>query len=83
MTNSGLLRHIHHATNGGGQLLICIGGRGYYQEAGNEPVEMTEGTVINIPANVKHWHGTTPDSWFAHLAIKSQARTQAPNGLNP
>ena len=62
--------HIHHAKNGGGQMLICIGGRGYYQEWGKEAVEMTPGTVINIPAEVKHWHGAAPDSWFSHLAIE-------------
>ena len=48
--------HIHHAKNGGGQMLICIGGRGYYQEWGKEAVEMVPGSVINIPAEVKHWH---------------------------
>lgn len=48
--------HIHHAKSGGGQILICVGGRGWYQEWGKDPIEMTPGTVINIPANVKHWH---------------------------
>lgn len=62
--------HIHHASKGGGQMLICVGGRGYYQEWSKEPVEMTPGTVINIPANVKHWHGAADDSWFSHLAIE-------------
>jgi 4-carboxymuconolactone decarboxylase len=62
--------HIHHAEKGGGQMLICVGGRGYYQEWGKEAVEMTPGTVINIPAEVKHWHGAAPDSWFSHLAIE-------------
>ncbi|MDO4990397.1 MAG: carboxymuconolactone decarboxylase family protein [Eubacteriales bacterium] len=62
--------HVHHATKGGGQMLICVGGRGWYQEWGKEPVEMTPGTVVNIPANVKHWHGAAADSWFSHLAIE-------------
>ena len=62
--------HIHHAKSGGGQMLICIGGRGYYQEWGREAVELTPGTVINIPAGVKHWHGAAPDSWFSHLAAE-------------
>ncbi len=62
--------HIHHAGSAGGQMLICVGGRGYYQEWGKEPVEMTPGKVINIPANVKHWHGAAPDSWFSHLALE-------------
>lgn len=61
--------HIHHASKGGGQMLICVGGRGFYQEYGQSAVEMTPGTVINIPANVKHWHGAAADSWFAHLAF--------------
>lgn len=62
--------HIHHAKSGGGQMLICVGGRGYYQEFGKEAVEMTPGSVINIPAGVKHWHGAAPDSWFSHLAVE-------------
>ena len=62
--------HIHHAACGGGQMLICVGGRGWYQEWGKEPVELTPGTVINIPAGVKHWHGAAADSWFSHLALE-------------
>ena len=62
--------HIHKAKANGGQMLIAIGGRGYYQEWGKEPIEMKPGDVINIPANVKHWHGAAPDSWFSHLAIE-------------
>lgn len=62
--------HIHHAQKNGGQMLVCVGGRGYYQEWGKEAVPMTPGTVINIPPNVKHWHGAAPDSWFSHLAIE-------------
>ncbi|MDE7361147.1 MAG: carboxymuconolactone decarboxylase family protein [Oscillospiraceae bacterium] len=62
--------HIHHAKSGGGQMLICVGGRGYYQEWGKEAVELTPGSVINIPAEVKHWHGAAPDSWFSHLAVE-------------
>ena len=62
--------HVHHASSGGGQMLICVGGRGWYQEWGKAPVEMTPGTVVNIPANVKHWHGAAADSWFSHLAIE-------------
>ncbi len=62
--------HIHHAQKGGGQILICVGGRGYYQEWGKEAVEMKPGDCINIPPEVKHWHGAAPDSWFSHLAIE-------------
>ena len=62
--------HIHHATSGGGQMLICVGGRGYYQEWGKETRELHPGDIVNIPANVKHWHGAAPDSWFSHLAVE-------------
>ena len=66
--------HIHHAEKGGGQLLICVGGHGWYQEWGKPAVEMTPGTVVNIPANVKHWHGAAADSWFSHLAIEVEGK---------
>ncbi len=62
--------HIHRAKSGGGQMLICVGGRGYYQEWGKDAIEMNPGDVVNIPANVKHWHGAAPDSWFSHLAVE-------------
>ena len=62
-------RHIHHAKSGGGQLIVCVGGLGWYQEEGKQAVAMTPGTIITIPANVKHWHGAAKDSWFSHLAI--------------
>ena len=62
--------HIHHAQNGGGQILICIAGRGFYQEWGEAVRELQPGDVVNIPAGVKHWHGAAPDSWFSHLAIE-------------
>lgn len=62
--------HIHHADEGGGQILICVAGRGYYREWGKEVQVMVPGDVINIPAGVKHWHGAAPDSWFSHLAIE-------------
>ncbi len=61
--------HIHKATTGGGQMLVGVAGRGWYQEEGKPAVEILPGTVINIPANVKHWHGAAKDSWFAHLAF--------------
>jgi 4-carboxymuconolactone decarboxylase len=61
--------HVHHADNGGGQILICVGGRGWYQEWGKEAVEMKPGDCINIPVNVKHWHGAAKDSWFSHLSV--------------
>lgn len=62
--------HIHEAEGGGGQILICVAGRGYYQEWGQEPVELHPGDVVNIAPGVKHWHGAAPDSWFSHLAVE-------------
>ena len=62
--------HIHHADKGGGQILICTAGEGWYQEEGKEPQELKEGTVIVIPANVKHWHGAKKDSWFSHVSLE-------------
>lgn len=75
--------HIHHATSGGGQILICVGGRGYYQEWGKDAVEMTPGTVINIPAGVKHWHGAAPDSWFSHIAVEVSGENTSNEWLEP
>ena len=62
--------HIHKAASGGGQMLVGIAGRGWYQEEGKPAVEILPGTVIHIPANVKHWHGAAADSWFSHLAFE-------------
>lgn len=62
--------HIHHAKTGGGQLLICTAGEGWYQEEGKDAVELKEGTVITIPPEVKHWHGAKKDSWFSHIAVE-------------
>ena len=62
--------HIHRAKSGGGQLLICTAGEGWYQEEGKDAVSLLPGTVITIPANVKHWHGAKKDSWFSHLAVE-------------
>ena len=62
--------HIHRADKGGGQMLICVGGRGFYQAWGEAPVELKPGDCVNIPEGVKHWHGAAPDSWFSHLAVE-------------
>ena len=62
--------HIHHAEKGGGQILIVVAGRGWYQEYGKPARELKPGDVVNIPANVKHWHGAAKDSWFQHLAVE-------------
>lgn len=76
--------HIHHAKSGGGQLLICTAGEGWYQEEGKEPVSLTPGKVIVIPAEVKHWHGAKKDSWFSHIATEMpQAKNVQTSGVNP
>lgn len=62
--------HIYHASKGGGQILICTAGEGWYQEAGKEAVSLTPGKVIVIPPEVKHWHGAKKDSWFSHIAME-------------
>lgn len=62
--------HIHHAESGGGQILICVGGRGCYQEWGKEPQALNPGDAVHIPAGIKHWHGAAKDSWFSHLAVE-------------
>lgn len=62
--------HIHHAQSGGGQILLVTAGKGWYQEWGQPAKELRPGDVVNIPANVKHWHGAAADSWFAHLAVE-------------
>lgn len=62
--------HIHHAKSGGGQILICTAGEGWYQEEGRDAVPLTPGTVITIPPEVKHWHGAQKDSWFSHIAVE-------------
>ena len=63
--------HIHHK---GGQILLVTDGRGFYQEWGKAPQELHPGDVVNIPPEVKHWHGAAPDSWFAHIAIEVPAQ---------
>lgn len=75
--------HIHHASKGGGQMLICVGGRGWYQEWGKEAVEMTPGTIIEIPEGAKHWHGAASDSWFSHLAFEIPAENASNEWLEP
>lgn len=62
--------HIHHASKGGGQILICIAGNGWYQEEGKDAISLSPGDVITIPANIKHWHGAKKDSWFSHIAVE-------------
>ena len=62
--------HIHHK---GGQILLCTDGEGWYQEEGKQAIKLTPGSVVYIPAEVKHWHGASKDAWFTHLAIEIPA----------
>ncbi len=75
--------HVHHSTAGGGQMLVGVGGRGWYQEEGKDAVEILPGTVIHIPANVKHWHGAAADSWFSHLAFEIPGENCSNEWLEP
>ena len=75
--------HIHHADKGGGQILICVGGHGYYQEWGKDAVEMKPGDCVNIPVGVKHWHGAAADSWFSHLAVEVPGENASNEWLEP
>lgn len=75
--------HIHHSKSGGGQLLIVVYGIGWYQEEGKAPRELHEGDVVNIPPNVKHWHGASKDSWFQHLAIEIKGEETSTEWCEP
>ena len=75
--------HIHRASSGGGQMLVGVAGRGWYQEEGKPAQEILPGTVIHIPANVKHWHGAASDSWFAHLAFEIPGEDSSNEWLEP
>lgn len=72
--------HIHHK---GGQILICVGGEGWYQEWGKPAQKLHPGDVVNIPAEVKHWHGAAADSWFQHIAIAVPAEGASNEWLEP
>ena len=75
--------HVHHADKGGGQILVCVAGRGYYQEWGKPAQELHPGDVVNIPVGVKHWHGAAPDSWFSHLAVEVPGENGSNEWLEP
>ena len=75
--------HVHKAEQGGGQMLLCTGGRGWYQAWGEEAVPMTPGTVVHIPPGVKHWHGAANDSWFSHLAIEIEGVNTGADWYDP
>ncbi len=72
--------HIHHGCQ---QILVCVGGEGWYQEWGKDPVKMVPGDVIEIPLGVKHWHGAAKDSWFAHLSVMSRLAEGSHEWLEP
>ena len=75
--------HIHKAQSGGGQILLCVGGEGYYQEWGKPAQRLYPGDVVNIPAGVKHWHGAAKNSWFSHIAIEIPAEEGGTQWLEP
>ena len=75
--------HIHHAGRGGGQMLICTAGEGWYQEAGKAAQSLAPGAVVCIPAGVKHWHGAKKDSWFAHIAFDVPGEDTSNEWLEP
>lgn len=75
--------HIHRATKGGGQIFVCVNGRGWYQEWGKEAIALSPGDVVNIPVGVKHWHGAAKDSWFSHLAVEVPGENTANEWLEP
>ena len=75
--------HIHHAKTGGGQMLIVTAGEGFYQEWGKTARRLRKGDTVNIPANVKHWHGAAPDSWFQHIALEVPGTEQSNEWCEP
>ena len=75
--------HIHHAKKGGGQLLVCVDGEGWYQEEGKPAQSLKPGDVVTIPAEVKHWHGAKKDCWFSHLAVEVPGEETSNEWLEP
>ena len=75
--------HIHHAKTGGGQILICTAGEGWYQEEGQEPVSLSEGSIVYIKTGVKHWHGAKADSWFSHISAEIPGTETSNEWLEP
>ena len=75
--------HIHRAKSGGGQVLLCIAGKGYYQEEGKPVQKLAPGDVVIIPANVKHWHGAQPDSWLSHISVEVPGEDTSNEWLEP
>ena len=75
--------HVHHADKGGGQILLCMDGSGWYQEWGKQARALHPGDTVTIPAGVKHWHGAAKDSWFSHLAIEVPGENTSNEWLEP
>ncbi len=75
--------HIHHAKSGGGQMLICTAGEGWYQEEGKAPQSLSEGSLVYIPTGVKHWHGAKADSWFSHISVEIPGEDTSNEWLEP
>ncbi|BBF84827.1 4-carboxymuconolactone decarboxylase [Aquitalea magnusonii] len=75
--------HIHHAQSGGGQILICTAGEGWYQQEGEQAVSLKEGSVVYIPAGKKHWHGARADSWFSHISVEVPGSESKNEWLEP
>ena len=75
--------HIHHADKGGGQILICTAGEGWYQEEGKKPQKLKEGSVVVIRPGVKHWHGARKDSWFSHISLEVPGENTSNEWLEP
>ncbi|WP_084681533.1 cupin domain-containing protein [Chryseobacterium soli] len=67
----------------GGQILIAVGGAGYYQERGKKARRIESGDIVEIAPNVEHWHGAAPDSWFSHIAITANPQTNENQWLEP
>ena len=75
--------HIHRAEKGGGQILLCVAGEGWYQEYGKSARSLKAGDVVEIPANVKHWHGAKKDSWFSNIAVELPGENTSNEWLEP
>ncbi len=75
--------HIHRADEGGGQILLCTSGRGWYQEWEKPARALHPGDIVHIPAGVKHWHGAAKDSWFTHLAVEVPGNNSSNEWLEP
>lgn len=75
--------HIHHASKGGGQVLIGVEGEGWCQIEGQDPIKILPGTIVEVPAGAKHWHGASKNSWFSHLAFMIPGEDLSNEWLEP